>query len=72
MTLGAIISIIGVVLSTGFNVVGIVLSAMSSVNEALSFYSGMLNEFLPLVPAPFTTICVFSAGLMIFTKARRG
>lgn len=72
MTLGVIISLIGVLLSTGFSVGGIIMSAINSANEALNFYANMLNNYLPLIPSPFTTICVFSAGLMIFTKARRG
>lgn len=72
MTLGVIISLIGVLLSTGFSVGGIIMSAINSANEALSFFSRMLSDYITLVPAPFTTVCVFSVGLMIFTKARRG
>lgn len=70
--IGAIISLIGVVLSTGFSVGGIIMSAINSANVALEFYANMLNDYLTLIPAPFTTICAFSVGLMIFTKARRG
>lgn len=72
MTLGVIISLIGTIISTGFSVGGLIMSAINSANEALNFYAQMLNDYLSLIPAPFTTICIFSAGLMIFTKARRG
>ena len=72
MTLGVIISLIGILISTGFSVGGIIMSAINSANEALSFFSRMLTDYVIIVPAPFTTVCVFSVGLMIFTKARRG
>lgn len=72
MILGTIISLIGVIANISFNVGGIIMSAIQSANTALDFYAGLVADSLTLMPAPFTSICAISAGLMIFTKARRG